>query len=393
MAPGGRSIDGGGRRLTRPDGRPRVAVDLRALVGRPAGIGSYTLELLRELSPSGAAGYVGMAHAPVSAAEELAAAGVEVESHRAPLGVLWQQLVLPRRIARGDVDLLWSPLNTLPARLPVPGVVTVHDLTAILYPESHTLKVRWSILPFFTRTLESAHTVVADSLSTADDLRFHFPDRARRLRVVHPGVGAEFRPAEEEEIAETRAEIGAPDGFILYVGTLEPRKNVRLLVDVWEALRLDDRRATPPLVLAGGSGWHSRDLLRRIRRLEPLGLSYLGHAPRDRLVRIFQAATAFAYPSFYEGFGLPPLEAMACGVPAVVSNRSSLPEVAGDAALQVDPDDPDDLARALRRLLSEPGLARELGERGVERAAGFTWIRAAEQMEEIFLRAAGGTLR
>ncbi len=381
--------------------RPTIAVDLRALVGPPAGIGFYTLEILRELNHSpgtfgGTLGgletehscgtrYIGMAHAPLSVEAELRRAGVELECHPAPLGVWWQQIVLPRRVSRPDIDLLWSPLITLPLRLTKPAVVTVHDLTAMLYPESHKLKLRLSILPFLGHTLDTARTVVTDSRSTADDLRFHFPECADRVRVVYPGVGTEFEPATTKAIAETRAELGCPDGYILHVGTLEPRKNVQLLIDVWESLRRDDR-STPPLVLSGAAGWHSRRLRRRIEELAELGLIWLGHTERTRLVRIFQAATLFAYPSFYEGFGLPPLEAMACGVPTVTSNRSSLPEVAGEAALQIDPDDPDDLARALRRVLSNPGLRRELGERGVERAATFTWHRAAREMEQIFLR-------
>lgn len=361
-----------------------MAVDLRALVGQPSGIGFFTLELLRELVLRGGADYIGMAHAATSVEDELAEAGVAVERQPAPLGVLWQQLQLPRRVRRADIDLLWSPLLTLPARLPKPGVVTVHDLTALLYPESHRLKVRLSILPFLNRTLDIARRVVVDSKATADDLHFHFPECADRVEVVYPGVGAEFAPAEAGAVAATRAELGCPDGYLLYVGTLEPRKNVGLVLDVWEALRADDQ-SVPPLVLAGGYGWGSRRLLRQIERLTPRGLTYLGHVDRSLLIRLFQAASVFVYPSFYEGFGLPPLEAMACGVPTITSDRSSLTEVAGSAALTIDPDDADSLADALRRVLSQPELALELGERGLEQAERFSWSQAAREMETIFL--------
>jgi glycosyltransferase involved in cell wall biosynthesis len=365
-------------------GRPRIAVDLRALVGQPTGIGRFTLELLRELARRGGADYLGVAHAELSVREELARAGVPFERQPAPLGVLWQQLSLPRRLAREDLDLLWSPLITLPARLPKPGVVTVHDLTVLLYPESHRLKVRLSILPFLSRTLDTARRVVVDSRATAEDLRVNFPECADRVEVVYPGVTADFRPAEANETAATREELGFPDGYLLYVGTLEPRKNVSLLIDVWEALKLDDE-SVPPLVLAGGYGWGSRRLLRRIERLESLGLTYLGHVDRAFLVRLFQAAAIFVYPSFYEGFGLPPLEAMACGVPTITSDRSSLPEVAGDAALKIDPSNPDSLATALRQLLASPERAAELGERGLRQAQRFNWSDAAAAMETIFL--------
>ena len=270
----------------------------------------------------------------------------------------------------------------------MPAVVTVHDLTALLFPESHTWKVRWSLLPFLRRSLEQARVVVVPSRATAADLAFHFPESAGKIRVVPEGADPEFRPGAAAEIAATRAELGAPDGYLFSAGTLEPRKNLGALLTAWAELRRDDE-TTPPLVLAGGYGWGSRPLLRRIEALAPLGLTYLGRVERPRLVRLFQAARAFVYPSLYEGFGLPPLEAMACGVPVVTSDVSSLPEVVGDAGLTVDPRDPGALAAALRRLLADPDLAADLGARGRSRAAGFTWEAAAAEMEEIFIQALG----
>lgn len=382
--------------MTAP-GRPTVAVDLRALVPEATGIGVYTRSLLLALARRGRFEYLGLAHREPRGAEELRAAGVRIEHQPAPLGVLWQQLRLPRRLARGPAggagdaddgaDLLWSPLMTLPWRCPVPAVVTVHDLTALLFPETHTLKVRWSLLPFLRRSLETARAVIAPSQATAADLAFHFPESAAKTRVVAEGVDPEFRPGTVDEIAATRAELGAPGGYLFYAGTLEPRKNVDTLLTAWAALRREDEEATPPLVLAGGYGWGSKPLLKRIEALAPLGVSYLGRVERAHLVRLFQAARAFVYPSLYEGFGLPPLEAMACGVPVVVGDSSSLPEVVGDAGLAVDPRDPGALAGAVKKLLADPALAAELSARGCERAARFTWEGAAAEMEEIFAEA------
>src|SRR5262249_31668827 len=136
---------------------------------------------------------------------------------------------------------------------------------------------------------------------------------AAKVRVVYPGIDPEFRPGSAAGIAATRAELGAPAGYLFYAGTLEPRKNVGLLLDAWEALRAADS-ATPPLVLAGPYGWGSQHLVRRIEALRPLGLQALGHVDRARLVRLFQAARVFVYPSLYEGFGLPAAEALACGL-------------------------------------------------------------------------------
>jgi glycosyltransferase involved in cell wall biosynthesis len=366
--------------------RPRVAVDLRALVPAPSGIGVYTRSLLLELAARGGVELVGMAHREPNHAEELRAAGIRVEHQAAPFGVFWQQWILPRRLAEGDVDLLWSPLNTLPVRSPVPGVVTIHDLTAILMPETHRTKVRWSVLPFIRPTLERAAAVVAISEATAADLRFHFPQTAGKLHVVHNGIDSDFVPGDEASIEATREEMGAPAGYLLYAGTLEPRKGVDTLLEAWQVARREDA-ATPPLVLAGPYGWHSDHLLRDIERLAAQGVRYLGRVERPHLVRLMQAARLFVYPSRYEGFGLPPAESLACGVPVIASQSSSQPEVVGDAGVLVEPGDPAALAGAIRHVLGEPELEAELRARALPQASRFTWPRAAAEMERIFLAA------
>jgi glycosyltransferase involved in cell wall biosynthesis len=364
----------------------RVAVDLRALVPHETGIGVYTRALLLELAGRDGFLYTGLAHRPPREGEELAAAGIATEQEAAPLGVIWQQLRLPRRLGRGDFDLLWSPLITLPLRCPVPAVATVHDLTTLLLPETHRLKNRWSILPFLRPSLERADRLVTISQASARDIAFHFPQAARKVRVIYPGIDPGFRPGTPEEIAAIRQELGAPEGYILYVGTLEPRKNVGAILDAWEILHGEDPHV-PPLVLAGAYGWGSQHLLQRIETLAPRGVRSLGHVDRAHLVRIFQGARAFVYPSLYEGFGLPPAEAMACGIPVVVSDASSLPEVVGNSGLRVPPGDTGALAQAMRDLLREPARAAELAARGMERAGRFRWDRAAEEMEEVFREA------
>jgi glycosyltransferase involved in cell wall biosynthesis len=376
----------------------------------PTGIGVYTRSLAIALAARGGMRYLGVAHRPPRGAEELAAAGIDLEAQRAPLGVVWQQLLLPRRLRRGDVDLLWSPLLTLPLDCPVPAVATVHDLTVLLMPEAHRAKVRFSLLPFLAASFRRARRLVTLSRATADDIAFHYPGSAAKVRVVYPGVDEEFRPGTADEIAATREALGAPRGYLLYAGTLEPRKNVGALLDAWEALAADDP-GFPPLVLAGPYGWGSRALAARIARLAARGdrgasagtglaatppsaaassrLLALGHLDRARLVRVFQAASLFVYPSLYEGFGLPPAEALACGVPAVALDTSSLPEVIGEAGLLVAPGDTAALAAALGRLVSEPGLTAELAGRATAQAGRFRWQRAAAEMEEVFREALG----
>lgn len=362
---------------------PGVAVDLRALVPALTGIGVYTRSLLLAAAPRERFRYLGLAHKPPRGQGELAAAGVTVETRRAPLGVIWQQLVLPRRLAQGDVELLFSPLNTMPLSCPVPAVVTVHDLTAMLYGETHTAKLRWSILPFLRPSLERAARLVAVSRATADDLAFHFPQCKGKIEVVYSGVDPELAPGRPDDIAAVRAELAAPDGYILYVGTLEPRKNVGVLLDAWESLT-GDAKAGLPLVVAGDPGWKSRRLARRLAALGDRGVRYLGRVERSRLVTLYQGARVFVYPSLYEGFGLPVTEALACGVPVVTSNRSSLPEAAGDAGILVDPTDAGAVAQGIAAVLGSPGREAELRQRALAHARRFSWDQTADEMEEVF---------
>ena len=258
--------------------------------------------------------------------------------------------------------------------------------STLLFPETHRLKVRLTQVPFLGRSLERARRIVADSQATADDIHRFFPEVTPRVRVVHAGVERCFAPATTQQIAAVRGELGCPDGYLLFAGTLEPRKNVGLLLDAWEALRAEEPD-TLPLVIAGGYGWKSKELLARLERRRGDGIHLLGRVEEGHLLRLLQGATCFVYPSLYEGFGLPVVEALACGVPVVASQTSSLPEVAGDAALYVDPDDPADLAVVLRRVLGDRALAAELASGGPPQAARFSWERSAAELEGVLLEA------
>ncbi len=316
--------------------------------------------------------------------------GIAVEHQWAPLGVLWQQLLLPRRLARGDIDLFWSPLLTLPWRLPVPGVVTIHDLAVLHYPETLTFRVRWSLLPFLAHSVDRAARIVAVSYAAAADLELAFPAALGKVRVIENGVAADFEPAAAAEIVRTRERLGATNGYFVALGTLEPRKNLGLLLDAWELLRRNRPEAALPLILVGPDGWKNRALKSRLARLEGQGVRHLGRIPRSELIAVLQGARALVYPSLYEGFGLPVAEAMACGVPVLVSDRSSLPEVAGDAGLLFDPTDAEGLAAALARIATDSDLARALGARGRELSRRFSWARAATQLAAVFREAVAG---
>ncbi|MEO8275706.1 MAG: glycosyltransferase family 1 protein, partial [Thermoanaerobaculia bacterium] len=315
--------------------------------------------------------------------DDLKGAPLQLETHPAPLGVLWQQLHLPRRLARGDIDLFWSPLLTLPTRLPVPAIVTLHDLAVLHHPETLTWRIRASLLPFLDGSVRRADRIITVSNSVAREIAVQWPDAAARTEVIWNGVDDAFIPASAAEIAAIRTRLALPERYILFVGTIEPRKNLGLLLDAWETLRLAQPE-TPALLIVGPDGWASAETQRRIRRLEAHGLRRLGHLPRPDLIAVLQAATIFVFPSLYEGFGLPLAEAMACGVPVMAADRSSLPEVVGNAGMLFDPEDEADLAAALGQWLDAPELLHQARQRGLEQARLFTWKRSAEAHARLF---------
>ncbi len=366
--------------------RSVIAVDLRALVGPPSGIGYFTLSMLRALGQTSDFRFIGMAHRDVSP-EARESLEIELEAHGGPFGVWWQQLNLPKRLARGDIDLLWSPITVLPNRLSIPGVVTIHDLTVLSHPQTHRFKVRWSIAPFLARTTRQARRIAVDSKATADDLLARYPNCSDRVQVVYPGIEPEFAPGTPAEIEATRQRLDCPDGYVMYAGTLEPRKNLDALISAWKETRQIETGL--PLLLVGPYGWHSQELVHRIKSLESQGLIYRGRVDRAELVSLMQAARVFVYPSLYEGFGLPPAEAMACGVPTIASNGSSLPEIVGNAGILVNPHDISELSRAIRQIVGDPSLAKDLAAAGPARVARFNWPNAANTMNQLFTDALG----
>lgn len=366
--------------------RPRLAVDLRAVVRPPTGIGVYTLALLGELARGGRFELVGLAHREPDAGEALRDLGVRVEVDPAPLGVIWQQGRLPARLGRGDLDLFWSPLLTLPRRCPLPAVVTIHDLAALHVPETLPWKVRWSLLPFLAHTVERADRIVVGTERVAGEVERAFPAARGKCAVVPHGVAPHLRPVAIPERAAIRSRLGAPAGYLLAVGTLEPRKNLALLLDAWELLRAQRGAATPPLLLVGPEGWKDAALRRRIAGLAASGVRHLGRVAPDELAAAYQGALGLVYPSIYEGFGLPVAEALACGRQVVVAADSSPAEVAGAAGLTFEPESPESLAEAIERLLSAADDPHAEAS-ALRRAERYSWPAAAAVLEAIFERA------
>jgi glycosyltransferase involved in cell wall biosynthesis len=293
-----------------------------------------------------------------------------------PLPRFWTHLRLSAEIIAHPPEAAFIPAHVIPLGAPLAHrtrlVVTVHDLGYLRFPEAHTRAQRLMLRLTTVWSARMADRVIAISAATRDDLIRLAQVPAEKISIVHHGVSPRFR------LSNLQSPISNLPYF-LYVGTIQPRKNlVRLIEAFAQFLRGSDRAYR--LILAGKPGWLSEPIVRRAAELG-LGdaVQFLGYVPDSELPALLGGATAFVFPSLYEGFGMPVLEAMAAGVPVLTSNTSALPEVAGDAALLVDPEDTQAIMAGLAQLANDAGLRERLRERGLAQSGRFTWERCAQE--------------
>jgi glycosyltransferase involved in cell wall biosynthesis len=310
-------------------------------------------------------------------------------THRPVVRILWEQAIQPWSVRQAGVDLIHGMAFVGPLIGASPSVVTVHDLSFVHYPESFRALNRFYLRLFTRLSVRRARRVIAVSESTKRDLVQCYDLSPAKVDVVHNGVDDVYRSLPASKVAGFRAEQGLPDRFILFVGTLEPRKNVARLIEAYA--RLPGTR--PPLMLVGGKGWLYDGIIARIEALNLTDeVHFVGYVPAQDLPFWYNAAELFVYPSLYEGFGLPPLEAMACGTPVVASTASSLPEVVSQAGLLVDPMNTEALTAAMEQVLADPDMQKKMRATGLARAEKFSWHRAAQRTVDSYRRAltAGG---
>ena len=358
---------------------------------RSAGIKGYIANLIRalpEADPSITYTVFCGSQGQPPAHERLAVWRTPFSTQHPLRRILWEQLGQPVALRRARPDVAHALAFVTPVFSRVPSIVTVYDLSFVHYPGLLPAARRWYLQALTRRSCRVARRVIAISQSTARDLVATFGIRADKIDVAVPGVDPGFTPLPEAEVEAFRARAGLPDRFLLFVGTLEPRKNLPVLLRAYAQLPAADRAAVP-LVLAGGKGWMFDDVFRTI---EANGLSdsvhLPGYVPADDLPLWYNAAETFVYPSVFEGFGLPVVEALACGSPALVSDASSLPEAAGDGVL-LPPDDVDAWTGALAHAIHDPAWRADEAARGRAHAAAFTWAHTAAQTVASYRRAMG----
>lgn len=296
----------------------------------------------------------------------------------------FERIALSAELLRFRLDVLHSPDFIPPLHGARRHVITVHDLNFLHYPQFLTAESRRYYNDQIERAVQQADHILADSQATKDDLERLLNVPEQKITVHLLGVDESFKPLTFEALAALRQRMNLPDAYILFVGTFEPRKNIAGLLEAYQRLvvRMPD---APLLVLAGNRGWLFEDTMQRVAELDlESRIDWRENVPQTDLPALYNLASVLVMPSFYEGFGFPALEAMACGTITVVSNRSSLPEVVGDVGLQIDPDDPDALAEALHFALTEPAWRERMRTAGLARAAHFTWENVARTALSVY---------
>ena len=312
-----------------------------------------------------------------------------VERRVLPAARLWTHCTLARELLLHPPDVLFVPahvLPLLPVRLP-PSVVTVHDLGYHTFSQLHTRWQRWYLEAGTRWSTHQARRVIAVSQATADDLQTRYQIPPAQIRVIHEAAAPPL-PVTPAQLATTQARHRLKRPYALFVGTIQPRKNIARLLAAYQQLSCHHSLGWD-LVLAGAPGWQSATLLKQASGLVDQGrVHFLGYLPDAELPPLLSGATFFAFPSLFEGFGLPVLEAQSYGVPVLTSNHSSLPEVAGKGALLVDPTDVDAIADAMLRLSQEETLRQQLVAAGYANLQRFSWEKAARQTLAVLCEAA-----
>lgn len=302
-----------------------------------------------------------------------------------PVRIAWEQTCLPYLLLKNRIDLLHSPGYVSPLLSSVPSVVTIPDVIALLFPRlcrrSNYLYYKMLLPP----AAKKARRIITLSQNSKRDIVNNLNVPSEKVDVVAMGVHRSFNRIDDAAKLEgIRAKYAVGDRMILFVGNLEPKKNIERIIEAFHVLKRD-RGIEHKLVIAGKKGWKYSGIFDAVDKLQLSGdVRFLGYVPREDLPPLYNTADVFVFPSLYEGFGIPPLEAMACGTPVVTSNVSALPEVVGDAAIFVDPGNVGEIAEGIFRVISDGDLRKGLAAKGLKRAKLYSWEKVIDKTRKIY---------
>jgi len=363
----------------------RIAIDCSPLAKTRAGIGTYTFNLLRALTKIDRENeYFLLAHRDFDQGFELPANFVKpMPSVEFSQSTPWLILKLPRELRHLKIDIFHSTNFLIPPLTGCKTVDTIYDLSTLVMPGQHKFLHTLSHKLFFRSSLRRADRLIAISEFTKCEIIRLFPQYKDKISVALGAVVPEYRLIDDRSIlGKVQKKYSLPERFILFVGTLEPRKNISGLLKAYSKVK---SKIPHKLVVVGGKGWKYSSIFDLVKKLDlEQSIIFTDYVPAVELPVIYNLAEIFCYPSFYEGFGLPILEAMACGTPVITSDVTSLPEVAGDSALLADPALPEEIADRLLTLAQNENLRSKLAGMGLSRAAEFSWELTAKKTLEIY---------
>jgi len=368
--------------------RMRIGIDARLVYYQAAGIGQYTLRLLDALAHLEADEELVVLQSRRERSPYVQGRRVTIHGMWTPPHYHWEQWTLPLELLPLHIDVLHSPDFIPPFHRRCRSVITVHDLAFLIFPGLLT-KESEAYYGQIYRAVRSADAIIAVSQCTKADLIRLTGADDRRIHVIYEAAGAVFRPIADPEPVLLHYHVQQP--YILFVSTIEPRKNLTTLLRAYARLSKEARTGgeQPSLVVAGGRGWLYEDVFRVAQELGLSGrVHFIGRVPVEDLPALYSGATVFCLPSLYEGFGMPVLEAMACGTPVICSDVASLPEVAGDAAILVPPLAVEEWTAALHHVLTDAAARAEMRQRGLARAAQFSWETAARAALAVYRQVA-----
>ncbi len=358
----------------------KIGIDIRETVNEKAGKGYYAFHITRTLlSLDKENEYFLYTETKSDTFKNTANCTIkEIDSK----GFFWHKKVLADAY-KEKLDIFFSPTSYIipaihnPSKIKV--IMTIHDLIAFLYPKNHNKKAVIIEKLALGRALKKVKKVLSVSENTKKDIIKNFGVKENLIEIIHNAASDSFGIIEKDECEKFREEKNLPNEFIFSVGTLEPRKNYLTLIDAYSKIKAHHHDIK--LVIAGKKGWKSDKIFKKVDDLNLKDdIIFLGYVTEEELAKIYNLAILFVYPSLYEGFGIPPLEAMKCGCPVITSNISSLPEVVGNAAILVDPYSSDDLKNAMHELLSNPSLQEDLKEKGLNQCNKFSWEISARKL-------------
>lgn len=369
----------------------RIGIDGLPLTAPLAGIGHYTLELARHLAagwPDDEIDIISPKPFHSSVLDQHREAQPHLVTKKVnPITGRWWSFGLPRYLKRSSPDIFHGTNFEIPLRSVCPTVVTIHDLSLLLYPQTHQRRRVWRArrrLPLMARR---ANMIITVSESVRAEIQQYLKIPLEKIAVVPSAARKQFVPIDQQEAEQVRKRLNVRDKFLLYVGTIEPRKNLTLLVRAFEESLLGKEQGMQ-LVLAGKKGWLVDELYKALSK-SPVSrdVVFTDYLNDEELCALYSTCRLFIYPSLYEGFGLPPLEAMACGAPVIASRIPSISEVVGSAARLVPPHSSREFAAAMREMTTNNSLREEMRVKGFARVAEFSWTNTAERTRGVYVEA------